>query len=620
MMPFFRREHKDREDRDDLADRVARLMEEDRAARASMHQPAVDRVLATAWQFEKELFAQTAAGDARAAAALLDVARVCLPYQLAAHNWYGAIASGVALRAAINRLLHGGGLAPDKLAELGYRDLETGLAKLAPRLYGLPEAISYAAHNAGQPLAAVTAIETLTNVFSELRMAAYNLHRLEQREAHGIIDYAELGEHVRRLRQISETRHRGDDGEKQPDAIRATSESWLAQEMALPERNDPLDQFFLTTPRAHAARVAAATGRNIVYVLTGPGDQGGVAIRIAPGGEFGWRADSTYLPALQTSAVATRIGQIQDRFRQPITRRRQAELVGHLRLMLEWTGANVWGPMLAVWPELFTAPLAIVPVGNAALLPLYTGIVNGAPACVQANLTVAPSARALHFATALPPADTPGTVVVAADPWYGKNRLKLVAEEARAIATIHGVKELIYGPNTSSPGEDNVFRAFQGTSPAQRSGASQQLKDLLREAGLIHLACHGTTIGPSLLLSNGVVLLAELAGGDAADFTNTLCSRPLVILSACQAGGFTTEEIPAEHFGFPAALLAMGARSVVGALWPVPDSHDTIEFMQDFHQRLLQNPSQAAISEAILAAERGGMNPAVWGSFTHFGL
>lgn len=620
MMPFSRREHNDREDRDDLADRIARLMEEDRATRASMHQPAVDRVMATAWQLEKELVAQTAAGDARAAAALLDVARVCLPYQLAAHNWYGAIASGAALCTAINRLLHGGGLTPDNLAELGCRDLETALAELASRLYGLPEAISYAAHNAGQPLAAVTDIETLTNVVFGLRMTAYNLHRLEQQEAQGIIDYAELEEHVRRLTQISKTRHRGDGGEKQPDAIGASRESWLAQEMAFPERNDPLDQFFLTTPQAHAARVATATGRHVVYVLTGPGDQSGVAIRVAPGGEFGWRADSTYLPALQTSAVATRIGQIQDRFRQAITRRQQAELADHLRLMLEWIGANVWESMLAAWPELFTVPLAIIPVGNAAQLPLYTGIVNGAPACVETNLTVAPSARALHFVTALPSAETPGTVVVAADPWYGKNRLKLVTEEARAIAAVHGVKELIFGPNASSPGEDDAFRAFQGKLPAQRSGASQRLKDLLREASLIHLACHGTTIGPSLLFGNGVVQLVELAGGDAADFTNTLCGRPLVILSACQAGGFTTEGIPGEHFGFPAALLAMGARSVVGALWPVPDSHDTIEFMRDFHQRLRQKPSPAAISEAILAAECGGMTPAVWGSFTHFGL
>jgi hypothetical protein len=619
MMPLFRRGHNDRKDRGDLVGRVARLMEDDRAARASLQQQALDQVLDTARKFENEFFARAKAGDVPAAGVLLDVSRICLSYQLAASNWYGAITSGEALCTAINRLFHGGGLAPDKLAELGYRDLETALGNLAPRLYGLPQALAYAAHNAGQPLAAVRHIETLTNVVFGLRMTAYNIHRLEQREAQGIIGYDDLEEHVRRLVQIAKTSRGGDGGKMRPDAIRATLESRLAQEMELSQR-DLVDQYFLTTPAAHAARASAATGRTLVYVLTGPGDHGGVAIRVAPGGEFGWQADSTYLPALQTPAVATRIDQIHNRFQQAITQRRQAELTGHLRSMLEWTGVSVWRPMLDAWPDLLTTPLAIVPVGSAALLPLYTSTVNGTLACAEANLTIAPSARALHFATALPHPGTPGPAVVAADPWYGKNRLELVGEEARIIAAVHGVKEMVYGPEGASPGNSTAMRAFQGPLPTRQPGASQQLKGLLREAGLIHLTCHGTTTGPALLLGNDVVLLAELAGGDATEFTSTLRGRPLAVLSACQVGGFTTKDIPGEHFGFPAALLAMGARSVVGALWPVPDSRDTIEFMKDFHQRLRHKPSSVALPEAMLAAEGHGITPAVWGSFTHFGL
>lgn len=614
---------------DDVANRVARLMKEDRAARAAMRQPAVDRMLATSWQFEQELFPHAANGDVRAAAGLLDVARICLPYQLAARNWHGALASGTAVSVGVSKLFYGGGLAPDQLHLLGYRNQSTALLKLMPRLYGIPEAIAYAAHRAGQPLAALGVIETVTNVGFELRMATYTFHQIEQRQAEGVLDYAELGESVRRIEQIAASGQPAASSGTGTEAMQAIQASWLAQEMALPARSDALEQFFLTTPRAHALRAAVATGRTMVYILTGPGDQGGVAIRLAPGTDSGPRADSIYLPALQTPGARARLNQIQDTFQdtfgkplEQINRRQLLQLTARIREMLDWAGASVWRALLDAWPDLLAAPLAIVPIGNAALLPLYTATLNGDPACAEADLTIAPSARSLHFAAALPGADPPGPVVATADSWHGASRLPHVAEEAEGVAAIHGVAAIIYGPDTTWSGREPGMRAFQGRLPAPRSGAVRQLKDLLREASIVHLACHGRVDGlsPSLLIGNNAVPLHELAGGDAADITSTLRGRPLIVLSACQVGGFVTGEIPGEHFGFPAGLIAMGARSVIGALWPVPDSSDTITFMKDFHQRLLRKPSSAALPEAILAARRRGAPPTVWGSFAHFGL
>lgn len=607
--------------RDELADRVSRLMKEDRAARGAMSQPAVDRVLAAAWQFEKELLPQAAAGDVRAAAGLLDVARICLPYQLAAHDWPGALASGAAASVAASRLIYGGGLAPGNLRQLGYRNLAAAVRKLMPRFYGIPEAIAYAAHRSGHPLSALGVIEVLTNISFEMRMAAVIFHHIEQGEAAGTFDYAQVREYADRLEQIAGTWQTAASGVTGPDAIRATQESWLAQEMALPPRNDPLEQFFVTTPRAHALRVAASTGRTLIYLLTGPGDEGGTAIRIAPGGESGVRADGISLPALQTPEVTARLARIEGAFTDTsgnLTVRQQLELAG----MLDWTGASVWHPLLDAWPDLLAAPLAIIPIGNAALLPLYTARLGGDLACAQADLTIAPSAKSLHFAAALPAVEVPGPVVVAADPWHGDNQLPHVAEEAEAVADIHGVKSLVFGAQTSAHGTSAGMRAFRGTMPAKRSGASQELKDLLREASLVHLACHGHIQGlsPALLIGNGVVHLHELAGGDDADITSTLRGRPLIILSACQVGGFTTGEIPGEQFGFPAGLMAMGARSIIAPLWPVPDSDDTIAFMRDLHQRLQHMPSAAALPQAVQAAQHQGLPLAVWNSFAHFGL
>jgi CHAT domain-containing protein len=134
---------------------------------------------------------------------------------------------------------------------------------------------------------------------------------------------------------------------------------------------------------------------------------------------------------------------------------------------------------------------------------------------------------------------------------------------------------------------------------------------------MIHLACHGKMEdnNPCLFLDSQAVSLSQLVDTEESQ----LAAHPLVVLSACELGGFSASDFSAEQFGFPAGLIAMGARSVVGALWPVPDQ-PTAEFMEDFHRHLQKFPSNEALPLAIMDAQRRQVSALTWGSFVHFGV
>jgi len=61
------------------------------------------------------------------------------------------------------------------------------------------------------------------------------------------------------------------------------------------------------------------------------------------------------------------------------------------------------------------------------------------------------------------------------------------------------------------------------------------------------------------------------------------------------------------------------SRSVVGALWPLPDWPLTVALMRDFHGRLAFLPSVAAPPQAIAEAARRDVSPLAWGPLAHSG-
>lgn len=192
--------------------------------------------------------------------------------------------------------------------------------------------------------------------------------------------------------------------------------------------------------------------------------------------------------------------------------------------LLQWTGDVVWRPILARWPHLREVPTAIVPVGEVAALPVFTALVDGRrPALAWTS----PSHRR-----------------------RGPSCSPMSIRKRSAAAR--------WWPPTRQPATRRYSWRSGKLSPSATCTACRR-------------SC--STLRPTDTAPRGTILAEDLRAGS------------LIVLSACDLAGFGSGA-PAEQLGFPAVLLAGGARSVVAALWPVPDSRKTVRLMTDFHRRL----------------------------------
>ena len=277
--------------------------------------------------------------------------------------------------------------------------------------------------------------------------------------------------------------------------------------------------------------------------------------------------------------------------------RRTGELSGaafddHVVDLLNWVGGTIWGPVLATWPHLADQPFTVVPLGECGMLPLYTALVDGRPLCTSVDLTIAPSGRSLVLAAESPPAS--GEVFVAADPSSGDDELRYVVDEAAAVAEVRHTKPVVVG----------------------RQGLEEtDLVVRIRDSAVVHLACHGV-ISPVEPLRSSIVLGRPITAGTVLD--EDLRRGSLIVLSACDLAGIGTYA-PGEQLGFPAVLLAAGARSVVAALWPVPDTRRTVRLMTRFHQEARTSTTTKALAAAIGHAHDSGAAATLWAPFACFG-
>ena len=183
--------------------------------------------------------------------------------------------------------------------------------------------------------------------------------------------------------------------------------------------------------------------------------------------------------------------------------------------------------------------------------------------------------RAVTVATSLtrwaipePPSDGPTTVAALAGP--GLHR---AVAEAREVAAAWG---------------------GSGAATLEGPADSRQLVDALGRDTVVHVAAHGTherqnPFFSSLHLADGPVFAHELP-------------RPLrsrhVVLSACDVG--QSDLRPGdEPFGLTAALLSLGARSVVAGVAPVADEVAEAA-MVDYHRQLSSGvPAARALAAAV---------------------
>jgi CHAT domain-containing protein len=234
-----------------------------------------------------------------------------------------------------------------------------------------------------------------------------------------------------------------------------------------------------------------------------------------------------------------------------------------------------------------------------ALLPLFTATLGRMPVCATLDLTVTPSAASLVLSCTRS-ASAAGKAVVLVDTAQESDltTLTTVLNEGEAIAATHATTPSLFPyVGEHSQGEDFVLEAIS-------------------HADLVHLSCHGFVDADNPLRS-WVHLGSRLELWRL--WERQFTTAPTVVLSACHVGGSGPRRI-GEQLGFPAVLLAAGAKCVIGALWAVPDSEHTAGLMTDFHHRLhAGRASNLALDAAIAMAAEQGTTPAVWAPCAHFG-
>jgi CHAT domain-containing protein len=224
--------------------------------------------------------------------------------------------------------------------------------------------------------------------------------------------------------------------------------------------------------------------------------------------------------------------------------------------------------------------IVLVPTGPLHRLPWST-----LPGARGRSIVLAPSARL--WARPLAPHNAPAGVALVAGPD--------VPEAAAEIEALHAVHA---GRADRVSAEVESVRAAFGTGR------------------LVHIAAHGVFRNDNpqfsrLQLEDGPLFVHDLDG---------LASLPrTVILSACSVGAVGVLDGD-EVLGFPAALLARGAGSVVAAVVPVEDgaAHD---LMVELHRRLQRGDavSAALAAAAEIVRPRSARHQAAADSFVVYG-
>jgi hypothetical protein len=205
-------------------------------------------------------------------------------------------------------------------------------------------------------------------------------------------------------------------------------------------------------------------------------------------------------------------------------------------------------------------PLVIVPIGALHAVPW-----SGLPTCTGRAVTVAPSATAwLRAAGRVGPAGPP---VLVAGP-----RLPAAEAEVRQLGAVLPDSRPLTGAAATA---DAVTGALNGT-------------------GLAHIAAHGRFRADNPLFST-----LDLGDGPLTAYElERLTSPPgCVVLSACDSGRAGVRPGD-EVMGFTAVLLALGTRSLVATVLPVP-ADLTTALMLDLHRRMRDGAGPAvALAEA----------------------
>ncbi|MGW5311213.1 CHAT domain-containing protein [Nocardia thailandica] len=417
------------------------------------------------------------------------------------------------------------------------------------------------------------------------------------------------------------------EGDRDTRIINRRLEEFRQHQFAL-ARQAPVHRLVVEADLRHCVTELAAwrSGRDVVYVLATP--FGGVAVRV-----FGDRSRlgasiSIDLPLFTEESVERWQAGIEAMYESWENGEFDA---AELRARLDGTLAELgeaWSqPVRTAWPDL--KAFALVPVAEAASLPLAAATVDERPAQLAFDMTVVPDAGNL-LAASLHEVSTGGEVVVAVDASTGDAAIPKVVAEGEAVAAIHRTALLNLGRDPEpgpSDDEDDRIRTLGAARSVELAGiyALQPLAplpddgilDAIGRASLVHIACHGALVDDPVY--NSVLLLGPEPVSLSEFLLRPVAPGGVVVLSCCSVGG-VVRSIPNELLGFPAAFLSAGARTVIASTVPVFDSRATIRLLTDLHHVLRSGADgRTALRAAVEASWQRGDPSMIWGGFTAFG-
>lgn len=315
-----------------------------------------------------------------------------------------------------------------------------------------------------------------------------------------------------------------------------------------------------------------------------------------------------------------------------------------LDAVCRWAWTAAIGPLLDSLTHHHRLPtnrpprLVLIPMGALARVPWHAARgPQGSYAVEGAVFSYAISARLLcdsALADELA-ASQSGLVLGNPDTGVAADSLTSAAIEAAAVRDAYYPAARYLGREASG--------AAAPDGRGSRTELERWLADTRADAGtMLHIACHSTMIpGPGdyepasfLRLADGETLSTEdLLRGLV---TGRSCGLGLSVLAACSSG--VADERHDEAFSVAAALLAGGTRTVVSALWPLPDG-DTSVLMFLFHHFRQRLPTVDALRAAQMwmlhpesresvpmpdliraqLSRADTASPAAWAGFVHMG-
>ncbi|MEA2971548.1 MAG: hypothetical protein QOG82_6 [Actinomycetota bacterium] len=243
-----------------------------------------------------------------------------------------------------------------------------------------------------------------------------------------------------------------------------------------------------------------------------------------------------------------------------------------------------------LWPQSRVAAEAAVASTAARLDELLLGPLR-LPAGVPVVVVPTGELHGLPWAALPSLAGRPTTVAPSTALWMGGDRGR--ASLGAVGGGGRGRVALVAGPQL--PGADAEVAELSALYPDATvlTGAAATAVGVmaaLEEADLVHLAAHGSFRADSPLFSS--VLLAD-GPLTVYDLERLRRAPAVVVLSACDAAVAAVHDGD-ELLGTAAALLALGVRSVIAPLMPVPDAATTA-VMVALHHRLRagERPAEA---------------------------